>query len=90
MLINLCADSVAVRHGLAHFCADFQIMMIPYALCSVYESVGEVLKVTMATSKRYDQQSEGPGVNIIPLDTRLLHAHTRDTKDSNRDLIRLR
>ena len=51
MLINICTDlACAVGHNLGLFCADFYSI----SRCSVYEYVGEVLKVTTITAHKMD------------------------------------
>ena len=43
---NICTDACAVGHDLALFCTDFHSI----CSCSVYESVGEVLKFSIAAA----------------------------------------
>ena len=46
---NICTDAVhTVCYDLALFCADFRAI----CRCSVYESVGEVLKFTIAAANK--------------------------------------
>ena len=48
---EICTEVVrAVSHDLALFCADFHFIW----RCSVYESVGEVLKFTFAATRKID------------------------------------
>ena len=51
ILANICMDVVrAVGHDLPLFCADFLFL----CCYSVYESVGEVLKLTAAAAHKFD------------------------------------
>ena len=65
MLVNICTDVVhAVGLDHALFCADFHSI----CCCSVYESVGEVLKFTIAAAHKIDVVSDslaayGPSTN---------------------------
>ena len=65
MPIIICTNVVcSVGHDLALFCADFHSI----CCCSVYESVGEVLKFTIAAAHKIDVVSDslaayGPSTN---------------------------